>query len=335
MLSFRIAAMHPPTLGTLLAVALSAVLGACTSAHSSDPSARATAPSPSPAASDPLASPPSSESAARRISPRSYAPVPASELAARLTPLQFAVTQHAATEPPFQNGYFDNHDPGIYVDVATGEPLFSSRDKFESGTGWPSFTRPIEDGRVVEHEDPSLGMARTEVVSAGGHSHLGHVFDDGPVPTGLRYCINSASLRFIPVERLAAEGYGPYAALFGQTVAPESPTPATSNSCTLPPPGTTPGCSTTLDVAIFGRADGDERVAKTEGVLEVASGLEGTHPAVEVTFDPARLTYEALLAAWTKRREKGALVFARTDAQKQAAAASALHVVDAVPFRRR
>jgi methionine-R-sulfoxide reductase len=142
-----------------------------------------------------------------------------SELKAKLTPLQYEVTQHEGTEPPFQNQYWDNHKDGIYVDVVSGEALFSSLDKFESGTGWPSFTRPLEPANVVTKTDRKLFMSRTEVRSKHANSHLGHVFDDGPEPTGQRYCMNSASLRFIPVEKLEAEGYGQYLKLFQKQAA--------------------------------------------------------------------------------------------------------------------
>src|SRR4051812_32995381 len=137
------------------------------------------------------------------------------ELQKRLTPLQYKVTQHEGTEAPFQNAYWDNHEQGIYVDVVSGEPLFSSLDKFDSGTGWPSFTKPLEPEALTTKTDRALFMSRTEVRSRLANSPLGHVFDDGPAPTGLRYCMNSASLRFVPASRLEAEGYGKYAHLFG------------------------------------------------------------------------------------------------------------------------
>jgi peptide methionine sulfoxide reductase msrA/msrB len=255
----------------------------------------------------------------KTMSQRTYPKPPDAELRERLSPLEYEVTQHGATEPPFNNRFWDNHQPGLYVDAVSGEPLFSSRDKFDSGTGWPSFTRALDPKRIVERADHTHGMLRTEVRSTDGDSHLGHVFADGPAPTGLRYCINSASLRFVPVDRLEAEGYGEYRSLFGSSAKPsDEPRSAAQNSCTSPAPGEAPSCSSTLETAIL--AGGcfwgmQEILRKIPGVLEttvgytggstpnpsyaeVSTGRTGHAEAVRVVFDPARLSYEDLLEKW-------------------------------------
>ena len=150
----------------------------------------------------------------KAASPRTYPKPSDADLRRRLSPLQYDVTQHEGTEPPFKNAYWQNHEPGIYVDIVSGEPLFSSLDKYESGTGWPSFTRPLVPENVRTKTDRSLFEARNEVRSVHADSHLGHVFDDGPKPSGLRYCMNSAAMRFIPASRLELDGYGEFVKLF-------------------------------------------------------------------------------------------------------------------------
>jgi len=219
-------------------------------------------------------------------------PSPA-ELKQKLTPMQFHVTQEAGTEPPFRNEYWNEHREGVYVDIVSGKPLFTSKDKFDSGCGWPSFTKPIEGEDVVEKRDGSLGMMRTEVRSKDADSHLGHVFDDGPRDKGgLRYCINSASLRFVPLEDLDKAGLGAFLPLFGKASA--APAPAAKEEV-----------ATLAGGCFWGMED---LIRKQPGVLRTEVGYTGgtvanatyeNHAghaeAIQVHFDPSKTTYEALL----------------------------------------
>jgi peptide methionine sulfoxide reductase msrA/msrB len=202
-----------------------------------------------------------------------------------LTPLAFRVAREDATEPPFRNAFWDNHNDGLYVDVTSGEPLFSSRDKFDSGTGWPSFVRPVDPARVVEKTDRSHGMVRVEARSRAGDIHLGHVFDDGPRPTGLRYCINSASLRFIAVKDLAGEGYGAYLPLFGG--APTKVDDLGAAQCNVDGTG---GCASSFVTITLPAAADASALQKKPGVVEVKQ----TSAGIEVTFDPAQTSEAAL-----------------------------------------
>jgi peptide methionine sulfoxide reductase msrA/msrB len=233
------------------------------------------------------------------VSDSPYKKPSAEELKRTLSPEQFQVTQQCGTEPPFRNAYWDNHKAGIYVDVTSGEPLFSSLDKFDSGTGWPSFSKPLDTDNILEKPDKAHGMTRVEVRSKHGDAHLGHVFDDGPGPAGQRFCMNSASLRFVPADKLNESGYGQYAKLFPEVKQSQAAakTQATRETALL-----AGGCFWGME-NIIRKIPGvlETEVGYAGGSLDspsyesVSSGQTGHAETVRVVFDPSVITFAGLL----------------------------------------
>ena len=262
------------------------------------------------------------------------------ELKRQLTPLQYDVTQHEGTERPFQNSYWDNKDAGIYVDIVSGEPLFASIHKYESGTGWPSFWQPLEPSHIVERDDFRLFSKRIEIRSKYGDSHLGHVFDDGPAPTGLRYCMNSAAMRFIPAADLQKEGYGQYAQLFETTPKSAAKDQTMTNSSQTETAVLAGGCFWGVE-ELLRELPGiiNTEVGYTGGITEnptyndIKKGNTGHAESVQIVFDPSQISYADLLRAFFKIHDPTTLnrqgndrgtqyrsaIFYRNDDQKKVA----------------